>query len=320
MATWTDWLRDAPRLLFHVTWTPLGGERFQPTNFPNLGAARYSLGGSNQEVVVVESPQSLVNRLEALSWDARQNRPTPLWQGLPYVEVVDAAGRFLTASRLEPHRLNGAWLRDGALADSKQGWIPYLSQRLDLAEGRPLDWDKVYAGIYALDPFCLVHGVFFADNKIPGQPKVARAITPTMDAYGAQEVVSGGVKKEQVVLKTSKAEKRSATEGYGFIPFPRSEFIAERIESRFVVDVEQIRSYALAERQTEILLLIALWEIRCFVDRPQRLRTFCDLAADEASMQLTLAAGSLPSRDQLEAAIRERIPAMPTQPIRLVHA
>lgn len=311
---WRDWLNRATRLVIRADWTPIQSDRFQPTGFPNLGPAQYRLPDGT-DVVVVESPQSMVNRLEGLSWDVQRARPIALWQGLPWVEVVDAAGHHLTSSREEPHRLFGAWLRDSTLASTGQGWIPYLIQAFGLREGRALDWSVIYPAIYRLDPYCLVHGVFFAHKKLPGQPKVARAITPTMDAFGAQPVTSGGVKKEVVSMKSQ--EGQSGKEGYGFIPFSRVEFVAERIESRFVIDVEQLRGYRLKPIETEVLFLLALWEAVDFVGRPERLRTFCDLQAAEA--KLLTPQGDLPTLMDLEAAIRERVSQEVGEPLRLVH-
>lgn len=314
MEEWTDWLSEGGRLVVDAVWRPLQGERFQPTSFPNLGAAEYDLP-DGRHVVVVESPQSMVNRLEALSWDDRARRPIDLVAGLPWVEVVDGEGRFLTSSRLEPHRLNGAWLRNSKLEATGQTWKGYLGEKLGLRTQAPLDWSRVYRAVMDLDPFCLIHGVFFADEDLPGQPKVARALTPTLDAYGARPVVLGGVKKESVVFKNQPGQ--GSQEGYGFIPFPRTEFTAEAIRGRFVLDLEQIRSYGLDEGATRTLFLLALWEIRRFTDEPRRLRTFCDLEVEEVS--LGGGRGRLPALRDLEDHIRGVVPASPAEPLRLVH-
>ena len=51
-------LREAPRLLIEAELKPLQGTRFQPTAFPNLGAARY-MGPDGTEMHLVESAQSM---------------------------------------------------------------------------------------------------------------------------------------------------------------------------------------------------------------------------------------------------------------------
>ena len=63
-----DALATAPRLLMEAHLQPLQGTRFQPTGFPNLGAATYD-GPSGERMLLVESAQSMANRLETVCWD-----------------------------------------------------------------------------------------------------------------------------------------------------------------------------------------------------------------------------------------------------------
>mgnify|MGYP001555964026 FL=1 len=58
-------LKDAPRLLVEAKLKPLQGTRFQPTGFPNLGAATYQ-GPGGVDMLLVESAQSMANRLESV--------------------------------------------------------------------------------------------------------------------------------------------------------------------------------------------------------------------------------------------------------------
>ena len=62
-------LKTAPRLLLKATLQPLQGTRFQPTGFPDLGAATYD-GPDGKKMLLVESAQSMANRLEAVCWDS----------------------------------------------------------------------------------------------------------------------------------------------------------------------------------------------------------------------------------------------------------
>lgn len=307
------WLSTEDRLIVTATWRPLLGDRFQPTNFPNLGAAEYTLNGVT--TVVVDSPQSMANRLEALSWDDAAMKPRGPWRSLPYVEVRSAAGKeFLTSSRLEPHRLNGAWLRDSKTADNVE-WIDFLNKDMGLSPDRPMDWRRVCRAVFELDPMTLLHGVFFSDKRIHGQPKIARAITVTMDAKGARSVTSGGVKKDPVGAKNELTG--GSSEGYGSIPYPRVEYVADSIDSMFVLDIEQIRSYGLDSEATENLLLLGVWEIAEYLAKPRRHRTFCDLAPREVTV---LGSGALPSVDELTAIIADRVPQHVAEPLVLHHS
>lgn len=267
---------DATRVVLKARYTPVVGSAFQPTGFPDLGAAEFERPVENgtQRALLVESVQSLANHLEGTGWDAASNRPEDAVARLPYVQVSDPSGRFLTSSRLDPHRLAGAYVRNAKIGEKSVG--QWLTERLGLEEGVPTDWKAVYRGLFDADPFALIHGLFMSDpqwRKV-GNPKVRRAVTAVMEAHGARPVVSGGVKRDDV---NPTHGERSSSEGYGFVPFGRTEYTAERIELGVSVDLEQIRGYGLGEAETTLLEAVALWEIRSLLDNPLRLRTACDL-------------------------------------------
>jgi CRISPR-associated protein Csb1 len=130
--------------------------------------------------------------------------------------------------------------------------------------------------IFALDPFCLIHGVFFSDSKWIGQPKVLRAITANVEARDVREAVSGGVKRDHVRLSLE-GKSGGTAEGYGSVPFSRVEYTAASIEASFVLDRAQLDAYGLPTPARDLLENIALWEIRTLLDGGLRLRTACDL-------------------------------------------
>ena len=108
---------DRHRLRFETRLRPALGSVFQPTGFPDIGAAkfeRFTEDGELQEALLVESVQSMANRLEATAWDSAANQPVELLAPLPYVRVhrKQAPEEFLTSSRLEAHRLASAFIRE----------------------------------------------------------------------------------------------------------------------------------------------------------------------------------------------------------------
>jgi len=125
-------------------------------------------------------------------------------------------------------------------------------------------------------------------------------VTAVMEAHDVRPVVSGGVKRDDVNPTTG--ESRTSSEGYGFVPFGRTEYTAERIELGVAVDVEQIRGYGLSEAETNLLLAVALWEIRTLLDHPLRLRTACDLDLDRVEVRRP-SGWELPSADDLASEI-----------------
>src|SRR5581483_10385427 len=99
-------------LLFEVQLRVRQGHRFQPTGFPDLGAAEFDTPEGRS--LLVESAQSMANRLEAVCWDDSANDLIEPLRGLSYVKVLLPARNekqeFLTSSVLEAHRLNSPYI------------------------------------------------------------------------------------------------------------------------------------------------------------------------------------------------------------------
>jgi CRISPR-associated protein Csb1 len=270
------------RRIFEVELRPTVGSRIQPTGFPDIGPAVYERpvvadGKLDwQEALLVESAQSMANRLEAVGWDPVSDAPVREFVGLPWVRVVHAdTGEYLTSSRTEAHRLASAFVKDATL--DGQPMRDVIRDRLKLRDDRPYAPKEIAKGVMALDPLCLVHGVFFAESaKVwPGQPKVPRALTAFIEAYGVKPAHSGGVKRDHVRHQIT--DTGGSSEGYGTVPYHRTEWSAERIVAYIALDRAQLASYGLGDDAAELLEVVALWEVRTLFDRTLRLRTACDL-------------------------------------------
>ena len=257
------------RTVLEAELKPLAGTLFQPTGFPDLGAAEF---GDN--ALLVESAQSMANWLESATWDPAGNDQVPelAGVGVPHVRIVDPAGSFLSSSRLEAHRLASAYIMHGTVGGtSGEKW---LEGQLGLIKGHPLDYRAVARACFRLDPMSLVHGVFFARKNWPWQPRISRAVTSFIEASGVKPAVSGGVKRDVVI---NEAKDGATSDGYGTVPHHRVEFTAEKITAYFTVDHAQLRSYGLSEPATGLLEALADFEIATLLDRGLRLRTRCDL-------------------------------------------
>ncbi len=295
-----------PRLSFDVALAPLLGSTFQPTGFPDVGAATFTRFENGQKVpaLLVESVQSMANRLEATAWDAARDESMAEVAGLPYVRVVrTGTGEFLTSSRLEAHRLASPYVHAATL-DGKP-MFDEVRDRLGLVKDTPLNRRQMARAVAELDPFCLVHGIFFSQKEWWGQPKFERAVSAVIEAWDVQRVISGGRKSDRV-RHDVKEDARATQEGYGSVPFHRTEWTAKTIVASFVIDTELLRSYGLPQPVTELLEALALWEIRHFLDSGLRLRTACDLemVGEETSRH----GSSLPGLEELTSRIAELIP------------
>jgi CRISPR-associated protein Csb1 len=262
-------LKDHARLLIEATLEPLQGTRFQPTGFPDLGAAAYQLPGSNTRMLLLESAQSVANRLESSIWDeATQDIVAPL-QGIPYV-VVKQDETVLTNSLLEAHRLNSFYILEG----KDRSFFERLKKELDAPAEGAVDFRKLAQVLARYDLNSLLHGIFLAKKEIAGgRFKLARALSGFIEATNIEVVSSGGVKNDRV------NPQADAKKGGGNIPYHREEYTAEKITAYFSLDLAQIRGYRLGAALEDLLIAIALYKIQRFLDQGLRLRTACDLEA-----------------------------------------
>jgi CRISPR-associated protein Csb1 len=294
------------RYIYDVELAPLAGSTFQPTGFPDIGTATFTRYDDGHEVdaLLVESVQSMANRLEDTAWNAGQEQPADAVSGLPYIRVVRAkGGDFLTSSRLEAHRLASPFVHTATVEGKPV--VEMITERLGLKQDTPLNYPAIAAAVAQLDPFCLLHGVFFTQKQWLGQPRITRAISGVIEAHGVQRAVSGGRKSDQVRHNLGQEGEGGTAEGYGSVPFSRTEWTAKRILASFVIDVELLRSYGLPAAATETLETLALWEIRHLLDGGLRLRTACDL--DMVSPITARRGPELPAIDELTDTLQRLI-------------
>ena len=261
-------LSGQPRLLIEATLKPVQGTRFQPTGFPNLGHAAYEAPDGAGQVVLVESAQSMANRLEAVCWDEVEDDWVAPLKGLPLVKVVDADNEPLTNSVLEAHRLNSPYILEG----KDQTVFDILKERLaDMEEGR-VNFGELARVLLEFDANALLHGVFLSKKTlVGGRLRLPRALSAFIEATDAKPVTSGGVKNDSV------NPSGDTSKGFGNVPFARDEWTSKKIAAYFNLDLRQIRSFGLGAEVEKLLIALALFKIQKFLDEGLRLRTACDL-------------------------------------------
>ena len=296
-------LTGAPRLLLEADLRPVQGSRFQPTGFPNLGPAVYSAPDGGQ-TVLVESAQSMANRLEAVCWDEAADDWVPPLRGLPLIKVIGAQGQPLTNSVLEAHRLNSPYILEGK---DKSVFDVLKSRLADMETGR-VNLGELARVLLKYDANALLHGVFLAKKDLAGgRLRLPRAMSAFIEASGSRVVTSGGVKNDSV--KPSGEAGRDAGRGFGNVPFSRDEYAADRIAAYFNIDLRQIRAFALGADVESLLIALALFKVQSFLEVGLRLRTACDL--DVAAVRVTRPeAFALPPLDELQAELPALIDAV----------
>lgn len=325
-------LKSHPRLLLEARLQPIQGARFQPTGFPDLGAAVYEAPGINGgpiQTALLESAQSVANRLESVCWDSAANAPHPAINGMPYVSVALWDSNDTTNSMLEAHRLNSPYIAnddkfsqqfcDDANLPSRRRTRSRAprSQTPPNEDAQEQQDEPQELGVFdqttlaslakaafKYDPGSVLHGVFL--EKFNGRARLQRCLSGFIEAQEVKTADSGGVKNDRVAPSPASLQEigitAGAAEGYGNVPFHRTEYTAERITAYFNLDLAQIRAYGLGENAERFLVTLALWKVRKFLDTGLRLRTACDLdLAGDLEVTRPKAGFAVPATAELEA-------------------
>lgn len=298
-------IRSTRRLLLEVDLVPLQGARFQPTGFPNLGHATYARPGDGRQSLLVDSAQSMANRLEDVYFDGDRNKPVDVLDGMPFIRVTDDAGKPITNSLLESHRTSSAYILEGEDTTVESA----IKSELGIGKQDEASLEimgKLHRFLFAHDPNALLHGVFFAKTALAGgRLRVPRAVSSFIEATGVSDAPSGGVKID--IVDPGSDEDKNAKKGFGNVPFTRVEYTAKKITAYFNLDVEQIMRYDISDVGKDFLVCLALWKILRFLQGGLRLRTACDLRQDGDLRVVQPVECTLPSLPDLEESIRSLI-------------
>ncbi len=323
-------LDDPPRLLMEAELKPAQGTRFQPTGFPDLGAAVYDAPdakGDFTQMILVESAQSVANRLEDVCWDEATDAPHSSLVGMPYVAVSLEGDRQAVSIR-EAHRLNTPYFTMG-LDDQGVTLHNRILDHTGYETGSEVNVRRFAETILHYDPNALLHGVFFSNIR-DGRLRMKRSISGFIEASNARPADSGFVKnatfdpsgtlergwidgidnKEiQELGYTSSNYKNRMKETVQNIIGTKTEYTAQKITAYFNLDLAQIRGYGLGENAERFLITLALWKVRKFLDTGLRLRTACDLDL-AGDLNVTHPDGfDVPSASELESDLPSLIAA-----------
>lgn len=292
MSSITQPLKDSPRLLIEAKLQPIQGTRFQSTGFPDLGPATYRLPGGT-EMLLVESAQSVANRLEAACWDEAGGDLVECLRGLPYIVVVDEEDEVVTSSILEAHRINSPYI----LESDDKSFFNTLKEELGAMETGAVDLRKLAGALLKYDANSLIHGAFLAKKELAGgRLRQPRTLSGFIEAANATPALSGGVKNDHV------NPSGDAGKGFGNVPYAREEFASNDIRAFFNLDLRQVRAFGLGEAAEDLLVHLALFKIQKFLAEGLRLRTACDLEPAEITVTRPNAF-KLPKLTQLEEAL-----------------
>lgn len=295
-------LHSAPRLLIEAKLQPIAGTRFQPTGFPDLGAAQYKSASGN-DMLLVESAQSMANRLETVCWDTVQNDWVSALNGLPCVVVKNKDGKEITNSVLEAHRINSPYILEG----KDKTFLNTLKTELAVGDLAAVDLKLLAKTLLKYDINALIHGVFIAKSEVAGgRMRLPRALTAFIEASQVNTASSGGVKNDAL------DPSGDAAKGFGNVPFHREEFTGN-ITAYFVLDLALIRGFGLGAEVENLLIALSLFKIQRFLVEGLRLRTACDLEPVGEVKVKRPDGFTLPALSEIEAALPALIQAVSAQ-------
>jgi CRISPR-associated protein Csb1 len=295
-------LQSGPRLLVEAKLQPIAGTRFQPTGFPDLGAAQYKAADGN-DMLLVESAQSMANRLETVCWDTVQNDWVSALNGLPCVVVKNKDGKEITNSVLEAHRINSPYILEG----KDKSFLNTLKTELAVGDLAAVDLKLLAKTLLKYDINALIHGVFIAKSEVAGgRMRLPRALTAFIEASQVNTASSGGVKNDAL------DPSGDAAKGFGNVPFHREEFTGN-ITAYFVLDLALIRGFGLGAEVENLLIALSLFKIQRFLLEGLRLRTACDLEPVGEVKVKRPDGFTLPALSEIEAALPALIQAVSAQ-------
>lgn len=266
-------IRNENRLLMEVELSPIQGNRFQPTGFPDIGAAEYQRPDGTR-MILVESTQSMANRLEAtiIKEDGVNIRDD--LKGLSYIIVklnnLTDKKDTLSSSLVEAHRLNSPYII------SDKNFREEFKKEAMYEKGKPIQWKSFAKAVFRYDVNSIIHGIFLS-NLDDGRLKIPRLISSFIEAEGIREVSMGGVKNNPIDPTGKLQAVDLKKDVYGNVPYHRLEYTANKIMAFFNIDISLLNSYGLGENETKLVLYLSLFKIRHFLNSSLRLRTACDL-------------------------------------------
>lgn len=278
-----------------------GGGRFQPTGFPDLGPALYR-GADGATWLLVESPQSMANRMERVCWVDGDTETDSVGRynddcnGIPFVLSTDSDSRPLTASTLEAHRLASPYIWNTQLEDPdhKGAHISlevYLKRLFHLSANRLVPWKKVAEGLLKVDPGCLLHGVWFNESSFAGgKVRITRSLSSYIEARDPSIANFGFQKRDPVSDRTDKQSGQSAAEGYGSVIGPKQHFTSPEVTAYFQIDMERLRSYGISNEKVRALTAWSMYKVRRVLtasrDGIADLRTECKFEVESVSAKM----------------------------------
>lgn len=246
-----------------------GKPYIQPTGFPDIGACIFK-DAEGQLRCLVESEQSMANRLEAVCMRDAGEWVEPWSSALPLIEVVNDEGKRIATNLTEPHRIASSYILEGKINGVEFREILWRAIGM---QGSGKDTSLPLTGraqldsvIFALDPSALLHGYQFVQTSFVGmrQPRILHA--------RIEATLGGDEEMNYAMEKVDQIEPKPQPTKLGDIPNNKGQSIAAKhriiwkdISAIFELDLLALKNLHLTDDQKKFLLGLALWKIGAFL-------------------------------------------------------
>ena len=237
-----DELLGQDRVLISAELHLANGSFFQPTGFPDIGACVYT-DGAGEPRCLVESEQSMANRLEAVCMKAPGVWREPLAGKLPVIRVANKKKQLLATNLTEPHRVASSYVLEGSVNGTTLQ--DKLKKHLGLDDKTwPLNGrEKLTQAVFALDPGAILHGFQFMQWEAVGL-RAARLLHARLEAVLADEgeIHYGLVKVDGIEPESSAAKKSNKGQSIA----AKARYVPKSsIQATFEIDVLALRERSL---------------------------------------------------------------------------
>jgi CRISPR-associated protein Csb1 len=258
-----DQMYDKDRVIVTAQLSLANGAFLQPTGFPDMGSCVYT-DGEGKKRCLIESEQSMANRLEAVCMKAPGCWVDEL-SHLPVIEVR-ANGALLATNLTEPHRIASSYVLQSDYNGSTVKDL--LGRMLGLDSGGatwPIDKrDVLERLVFALDPAAILHGFQFVQWEFVGL-RQTRLLSGRLECElaGEPEVQYGMVKFD--AIEPENTTEKKANKGQSIAAKSRVVPARDGVKATFDIDLLGLKNLSLAEPEKRFLLALALWKIGAFL-------------------------------------------------------
>ncbi len=252
-----------------------------PATFKDVGHSVWINPATGRQDILIDSPNSLANRLESALSISSTGQPIALLKGISYCCIKDVAGQSIATTLQLPHRIGS-----GPIALTKTDNFKEQLQADIKTSG-------LHAAVFRYDALSLIFGTWLSRIN-GGHGKIAKVITARIVGRDVTRINIGGTKQEAAPIKamgissanvdvsTFEGKNSKGSDiGIGTLPFQKYEFVAAKYELQISINWNLIDAYSLPDRCKAMLKTIVSLSVYELLSQQLYCRTNCSFVPAE---------------------------------------